>query len=140
MKTVIILVISLFVPLICNAIEFEQKLKKEFTKSIYLWVYVHNAKERENSILLIQQENKRLTEYYTKGGKNVYILYMNNLKGIPPAVESENHAKSIVLRSLSTTVMKLYFVAYCETRKPTNEILYNPVESLESLKYKKLEE
>ena len=54
MKTVFILVLSLFVPLICNAIEFEQKLIKEYPTSIYIWVYVHEAKEKENSILLIQ--------------------------------------------------------------------------------------
>ena len=140
MKTILIAIICMLVPSICYSIEFEQKLIKEYPKSTYVWVYVHSGKERENSILLIQQENKRLTEYYTKGGKNVYILYMNNLKGIPPSVESENHAKSIVMRSLSTSVMKLYFIAYCETKKPTNEIFYNPVESLESLKYKNLEE
>lgn len=117
-------------PMAMSAMDFEIKILKQFTSSVYIWVHVKNYKVGDNVDFLLRNKTKQLTTKYTSSNRDVYILYMNNLKGIPPSVEDELHAKSIVSRSLLMSVMKAYFLAFCETSEPTEFYYYNPVETL----------
>lgn len=135
MRKTLLLAISLIVPLCSYALDFDIKIVKQYEKAVYIWVHVHNHQRGDDSKALIGKETLKLTTKYTALKKDVYILYMNDLKGIPPSVDSQKHAESIVLRSLSTTVMKLYFIAYCQASGPTDYYYYNPVEYLEQFKY-----
>lgn len=128
-------IITFFALLSVNAIgiNFEKATIKEYATSTYIWVLITESDSKaENNIVEIRKENLTLTGEYSKGGKKTVIVYVNDVKAIPPQINNEKHAETIVIRSLTSNIMKLYIVAFCETKEKTSDIVFKPVEYLQN--------
>lgn len=136
-----ILFILVIVTTMGKATNLEPKLVKDYEKTVFVWILMEDyGKDKELASKVIDC-TKTISELYCNGKqKTLHILYMNNPKGIPPKVNSEEHAQSIVNRSLSTSIMALYFYAYTKTEKPTREVVFHPVEKVHSVVKSKLKE
>jgi hypothetical protein len=133
MKTYIIIITTLF-SINLNAVNFEKALIKEYEKSTYIWVLMSDIRSNpNNNLTAIKEINKQITDFYAKENKKTVILYMNDIKAVPPTIDSEKHAESIVMKSLTSNIMRLYFVAFCETKKPTADVIFKPVDILLSM-------